>query len=242
MISKWYVSSFFWLCPLVVHKVNAWTGCFSSGCCLDFPLLAARSRMARVTLQQQFEWDFGRWDGFGQDNPDDRHPLLSDWEEELLRPVSYHCTIVVSLYVVTLLVCSKALWKRQGMAAMLLGTEVNRSMQVLLDFVTFSKCLSFVLHSLCLRPLSRWSSLCVCHMHVSWCNSWEMVLFWFSVLSTLSNWAMEFDRWAPAVVKIIYKVGGSPLPLHLRFHDYSACSELRLSLISGTSRNRLLAA
>ena len=36
------------------------------------------------------------------------------------------------------------------------------------------------------------------------------LIFWFSTLfsSTLSNWLMEFDKWAPSVIKIPYK--GSP--------------------------------
>ena len=33
-------------------------------------------------------------------------------------------------------------------------------------------------------------------------------------LSTLSNWVNEFDKWAPSVVRVVYKVrGGKSRPL-----------------------------
>lgn len=32
------------------------------------------------------------------------------------------------------------------------------------------------------------------------------VVFWLLFCRTLSNWTYEFDKWAPSVVKISYKV------------------------------------
>ena len=34
----------------------------------------------------------------------------------------------------------------------------------------------------------------------------EHYRIFFCIFRTLSNWTMEFDRWAPSVVKIAYKV------------------------------------
>lgn len=41
----------------------------------------------------------------------------------------------------------------------------------------------------------------------------------FSFFRTLSNWAYEFDKWAPSVVKVSYKASIVVQPLTLNFNQ-----------------------
>lgn len=49
------------------------------------------------TIQQQSQWHPSRWDGLGQNYPDNCLNYIPYGEEKSQWPVSYHCPTVVSV-------------------------------------------------------------------------------------------------------------------------------------------------
>lgn len=45
-----------------------------------------------------------------------------------------------------------------------------------------------------------------CHYRkCTWCYMQSIGSWWITLYSTLTNWALEFDKWAPSVAKVVYK-------------------------------------
>lgn len=54
--------------------------------------------MDGVTIQQSFEWHFGRWNGFGQDYPDYQSYHILDREKTTKRTIFNRGAIIVSVH------------------------------------------------------------------------------------------------------------------------------------------------